>query len=108
MKKSLIFAISTFLVTFFAAGTIAELYPDNQGVKSYQCGNLFIEEGVHSFQVRQNCGEPVYLEIFETGYDDGGSYSIEKWVYGPEAGYYYILYFKYGVLIKLSSARVIW
>lgn len=109
MKKTLILIICAILVVFFAAGTTAEYYNDNRGVKEYRCGNLFIEEGIHSFQVRQCCGEPVYQEIYETsGYEDHRPYYIEKWVYGPEAGYYYILFFKYGILIELDSARVIW
>lgn len=85
-------------------------YDENSVRLNYRCGNLFIVRGVHNFQVLQNCGEPVYREVYDTSRyaSDDYSYSIEKWVYGPEAGYYYILYFKLGVLIRLEAAREIW
>ena len=65
----------------------------------WRCGNLFVEHGVHSAQVRYNCGNPfskdrTYLEEYG---------EVEVWIYGPESGYFYVLYFFVGKLVKLEE-----
>ena len=68
---------------------------------SWRCGNLFVEEGVHSAQVQYNCGDPFSKE--KSYIDSYGE--VEKWIYGPDAGYFYVLYFYVGKLVKLEGVR---
>ena len=102
MKKILLIAISLlFLSVILVSAAEKET--------GWRCGNLFIEKGVDSFQVLKNCGEPISKEVVgntESGELGEPGLIIEKWVYGPEAGYYYILYIKGGVVDKVESERV--
>ena len=67
----------------------------------FRCGNLMMEEGVDKLQVMVNCGEPVATS--KSWIDRYGE--VEKLVYGPQAGYYYILYFFHGNLIGIDEVR---
>ena len=67
---------------------------------AFRCGNLFVKEGTDSAAVFTRCGEPIYKE--QLPYDE--SY-IDKWIYGPRAGYYYILYFEAGKCIRVEEKR---
>ncbi len=67
----------------------------------FRCGNLLMDEGVDKLQVLANCGEPVASE--KTWIDQYGE--VEKLVYGPEAGYYNILYFFAGKLIQIEEIQ---
>lgn len=68
---------------------------------SWRCGNLLMEEGIDKLQVLSNCGEPVAVE--KTYIDQYGE--VEKLVYGPDAGYYYVLYFFVGKLVAMEEIR---
>lgn len=68
---------------------------------SFRCGNLVMREGLEKLQVLANCGEPM---ANERSYIDRYG-EVEKLVYGPDAGYYYVLYFYVGKLIKVESIR---
>ena len=68
---------------------------------SWRCGNLFVEDGVHSAQVQYNCGDPFSKE--KSYVDQYGE--VEKWIYGPDAGYFYVLYFYVGKLVRLEAVR---
>lgn len=67
---------------------------------AFRCGNTSVREGVDSAKVFISCGEPIYKENLP--YMD--SY-VEKWIYGPLAGYYYIIYFESGKCIKVEEKR---
>jgi hypothetical protein len=71
-----------------------------QTAMALRCGNLFVEPGVTSIEILASCGEPILKEVLGEG---GRSGAIEeRWTYGPKAGYYYLLYFKAGVLEKVE------
>lgn len=71
----------------------------------WQCGNLFVGKGVHSFKVIKHCGEPILKEdIGHSGSHDSGA-TKEKWIYGPYSDYYYIVYIKAGIVEKVESSR---
>lgn len=68
-----------------------------------RCGNLFVEPGVTSVEILVSCGEPISKEVLGAG---GRSGAVkERWTYGPKSGYYYLLYFKAGVLEKVESKK---
>jgi Protein of unknown function (DUF2845) len=68
-----------------------------------RCGNLFVEPGVTSVEILVNCGEPISKEVLGAS---GRSGAVkERWAYGPKSGYYYLLYFKAGVLEKIESKK---
>jgi hypothetical protein len=67
----------------------------------FRCGNLLMNEGVDKLQVLANCGDPVASE--KTWIDKYGE--VEKLVYGPDAGYYNVLYFFGGKLIKIEEIQ---
>ena len=68
---------------------------------NFRCGNLLMDYGIDKLQVLANCGEPVASErSFIEQYGE-----VEKLVYGPDAGYYNVLYFFAGKLIKVESIR---
>jgi hypothetical protein len=101
MKKILFTAVSMFfLIVALASGAEEE--------SGYRCGNLLIEKGVDSFQVLQFCGKPTSKEVIgrtDAGESGGNDLVLEKWIYGPENGYYYILYMKAGVVDKVESEK---
>ena len=67
----------------------------------FRCGNLLMEEGLQRLQVLAQCGEPVATE--KSWIDKYGE--VEKLVYGPEGGYYYVLYFFHGNMIGIEEVQ---
>jgi hypothetical protein len=67
----------------------------------FRCGNLLMEEGLQKLQVLANCGDPVATE--KSWIDKYGE--VEKLVYGPEGGYYYVLYFFHGNMIGIEEVQ---
>jgi hypothetical protein len=65
---------------------------------AFRCKNVFVKEGADSAKIFLSCGEPVYKENLP--YMD--SY-VQKWVYGPYSGYYYIVYIESGKCIKVEE-----
>jgi hypothetical protein len=69
---------------------------------AFTCGKKFFSKGDFSFQVLIGCGEPISREI--VGYtDQERELVIERWVYGPIEGFYKVLTFEGGVLVKEES-----
>ena len=82
--------------------TVASAGSRNPSLGSgFRCGNLLMDEGVDKLQVLANCGDPVASE--KTWIDKYGE--VEKLVYGPDAGYYNILYFFAGKLIQIEEIQ---
>ena len=81
---------------------LAFLIPALNTVHAFTCGKKFFSKGDLSFQVLIDCGEPVIREVI--GYtltpDQRREMVIERWVYGPVKGFYQVLIFEGGVLIK--------
>jgi hypothetical protein len=69
---------------------------------SFRCGNLFVKKGVSGPVVEYNCGEPVKKEY--VGMSERKN-TLEKWYYGPIAGYMYILTLSAGNVLKIESFR---
>lgn len=67
----------------------------------FRCGNLMMEEGLEKLQVLAECGDPVASE--KSWIDKYGE--VEKLVYGPDAGYFYVLYFFHGNMIGVEEIR---
>jgi hypothetical protein len=66
-----------------------------------RCGNLFVEEGTQDLQIMANCGEPKFKEKYYLDrYGD-----VDKWVYGPDAGYFNVIYLFGGAVVKVESIR---
>ena len=71
---------------------------------SFRCGNLFVEPGTQSIAVIKYCGEPYVKE--DLGFRGSGvGKKIEKWVYGPQSGYYTIIRIEGGVVVNVESVR---
>jgi hypothetical protein len=74
---------------------------------SFRCGSDIIREGYDSFTVLRRCGEPVHKEVI--GYKLSGDRSreakIERWVYGPDDGYYTLVRIEGGVVKKIEFVR---
>jgi hypothetical protein len=89
------------LVTLSLLGAIVTPAIAQDLLTNFRCGNLIITEGLEKLQVLANCGEPVASErSYVERYGE-----VEKLVYGPDAGYYYVMYFFVGKLIKVESIR---
>ena len=99
----------TTIIIVFAVTSSLTVLPPAVGAESmllslesgFRCGNLVMNEGLEKLQVLANCGEPV---ASERSYIDRYG-EVEKLVYGPDAGYYYVLYFYVGKLIQIESIR---
>lgn len=105
MKKLLVICfIAAFLLIIQNVGnsSVAQAgsYSPSLGT-GFRCGNLLMSEGVDKLQVLANCGQPVASE--KSWIDQYGE--VERLVYGPISGYYNILYFFAGKLIKIEEVR---
>jgi hypothetical protein len=69
-----------------------------------RCDNFSVTPGVHAEEVEANCGEPASKSEGALKGRRGGR-AIEKWIYGPEAGFIYILYFSNGVLEEMEEKK---
>ncbi len=100
MKKRYSLFILIIVFGFISIGTTAYAIHDE-----WNCGNLTVKKRVHSFKVLEHCGEPVSKEnIGHNGAHNSGA-TREEWVYGPDAGYYYVVYITAGVVEKVESFR---
>lgn len=80
----------------------SSVFADNY---EWRCGNLFVGKGVHSFKVLEQCGEPTFKEeLGQSGTQNSGN-KKEKWVYGPYADYYYVVYIKSGIVEEVISIK---
>jgi hypothetical protein len=105
MKKIFIIGLTIFIWVSFS--TVIPLQVSQAGKfnpslgTGFRCGNLLMREGLQKAQVVYNCGEPF---LSEKSYVDAYG-EVDKLIYGPDAGYFYILYFYVGKLIGIEEAR---
>ena len=99
LKLILVFAL---VLSLFAspASVMADSFLLSMS-SGFRCGNLVMRDGLEKLQVLANCGEPV---ASERSYIDRYG-EVEKLIYGPDAGYYYVLFFYVGKLIEVESIR---
>lgn len=94
MKRAALFFAAVFIVVTFS-----------QAAWAFRCGAKLVREGDHSFVVKKACGEPEEREVVGYTITPNGKreMKIEKWIYGPKEGRYYILTFEGGVLKEIDS-----
>jgi hypothetical protein len=75
--------------------------------ESYRCGAKLVMEGDHRFDVLRKCGEPIVQDVvgFSVTRKGDRELVIEKWVYGPEHGFFTVLIFTGGVLTEIQLVR---
>lgn len=76
----------------YAAGT-GEIESD------FRCGTYLVSKMDQSFDVLKKCGEPQSKENIS----GANGPVMEKWVYGPSAGYYTILTLRDDVVIGIKQ-----
>jgi hypothetical protein len=75
---------------------------------SIRCGNNLVSVGDLKIKVLDRCGEPILKEKIELNSSrhrkkDGNYRYMEQWTYEFHYGYYDVLTFKGGKLIKIES-----
>jgi hypothetical protein len=66
-----------------------------------RCGNLIVEEGTNGLEIQAECGAPVAKEkFFLDKYGD-----VDKWTYGPDAGYIYVIYLFMGKVVEIEEIQ---
>lgn len=74
---------------------------------AFRCNNHIVQEGDHTYEVIERCGEPAVKESL--GYTLNKQLKrelvLERWVYGPNNGYRYALTFEGGVLKTIEGRR---
>lgn len=93
-------AVLMLVAVLLPSAGLAGTFNPNLG-SSWRCGNLLMKEGIDKLQVLSNCGDPVATD--KSYIDQYGE--VEKLVYGPDAGYYYVLYFYVGKLVRMDEIR---
>ncbi len=105
MKKIFIIGLTMFILATFSM--VIHLQVSHAGTYNpsletgFRCGNLLMRAGLQKMQVLHSCGDPVsseksYVDIYG---------EVEKLMYGPDAGYFYVLYFFVGKLIGIEEVR---
>ena len=86
---------------------VALLIASTACAESFRCGSDIIRPGYDSYTVLRRCGEPVHKEVL--GYKLAGDRSreakIERWIYGPDSGYYTYLRIEGGVVKTVQFVR---
>lgn len=99
MKKALMIIVAVVFVLTLNPGAEAATTQT-----SFKCGNLFVEPGSQSVGVELKCGSPLVKE--DLGYRGKGvGRKVEKWVYGPRAGYYYVIMIEGGTVVSVEAVR---
>ena len=105
MKKLLVISIVVavlLIIHYFGNFSVAYAGSFNPSLGSgFRCGNLLMSEGVDKLQVLANCGQPIASE--KSWVDQYGE--VERLAYGPISGYYYMLYFFAGKLIRIDEVQ---
>jgi len=105
MNKTFIRGLTIFILITF--GMVIHMQISHAGRfnpsigSGFRCGNLLMEEGLQKVQVLYECGDPV---VSEKSYVDKYG-EVDKLMYGPDAGYFYVLYFYVGKLIGIEEVR---
>ena len=77
------------------------LFVTTSGFAAFTCSNLLVQEGTLSEEILVECGQPVSKErFFLEKYGD-----VDKWVYGPEAGYTYVIYLFLGKVVEVEEIQ---
>ncbi len=77
---------------------------------AFRCGGKLVQKGDVTFVVEENCGPPIereFLGYTEDPDDPEGQchLKIERWVYGPKNGHFYLLTFEGGELVRIESVK---
>ena len=84
--------------------TLFCIFVDSPVPAAMRCDNFSVRPGVHAEEVEANCGEPVSKSEGALRGRRGGRL-VEKWIYGPEAGFMYFLYFSNGILEEMEEKK---
>ncbi len=105
MKRLFFTALAAVFLTVllnFGPLPVAQAGTYNPSIGSgFRCGNLLMSEGLDKLQVLVNCGDPVATE--KSWIDQYGE--VERIIYGPYNGYYYILFFFASKLIQIEEVQ---
>jgi uncharacterized protein YxeA len=100
-------AVIIIVAVVFVLTLCPSLYAQQQ--TSFRCGNMFVKEGASSVAVQASCGEPISKE--DLGYrggkkrKKGAGKKVEKWVYGPQSGYYYVIMIEGGTVVSVEAEK---
>ena len=102
-KLRLIIAILVMALALVALdGNLLQAGKNDPSIGSgFRCGNLMMSQGLEKMLVLAECGQPAATD--KTWIDNYGE--VEKLAYGPDAGYYHVLYFFAGKLVKIEDIR---
>ena len=72
-----------------------------------RCNTDLVQEGDTKFEVIEKCGEPLTLEFVGYRLDNFGNRDlvIEHLIYGPKAGWYYLIEVVGGKVNKIESFK---
>ena len=91
MQRLTIIVVVLALFMSFAAAAAAAM----------RCGNLIVQEGTNGIEIQAECGDPVAKERYFI--DKYGE--VDKWVYGPDAGYLYVIYLFMGKVVEIEEIQ---
>ncbi len=86
-------------VGFVAAPCVAFTAGTGEMESEFRCGTDLVELRDESFEVLKKCGPPQSKESIS----GVGESAWEKWVYGASGGYYHVLTFMDGVLVRIRE-----
>lgn len=73
---------------------------------AFRCGGNIAQVGDSGFQLSLKCGEPVKkIPMGYTTKDGSRELVIEKWIYGPDGGYYYEITLEGDKIVKIEKVR---
>ena len=79
------------------------------GQTTYRCNSQLVSVGDRKFEVKNKCGEPMSQEfVGERTYLQGGKERtdyIEEWIYDLRYGFYDILTFEGGRLVRIEAVH---
>ncbi|MGH7890516.1 MAG: DUF2845 domain-containing protein [Thermodesulfobacteriota bacterium] len=92
-------------ITLCLSMMVVLLFSVVNNAHGFTCGKKIFSVGDLSFEILIGCGEPALREIigYRLAPDQRRETVIERWVYGPIKGFYKVLTFEGGVLIKEDS-----
>jgi len=105
MKPLILGVLVIALLIALPAGTTLTAPAQESGL--FRCGSDLVEIGDHAYLVFQKCGPPLERQLI--GYSLSGTSSreltVEEWIYGPRAGYYYFVTFVGGRVSEILTER---
>jgi Protein of unknown function (DUF2845) len=101
MKKNAILILAVIVAGIWGAAASAQTV--------YRCNSQLVSVGDRKFTVGKKCGEPVSREFIgeRTTMDKGQERTddIEEWVFDLRYGFFDILTFEGGKLVKIEAVR---